>query len=717
MKGSVFMKNATISGLYTKELFRNLKTMYTCFILKNDDTSIICAGEVQKLPFNTPITLTGTFKTDNKGRKTFTITDYEIKDNKSCESVSLLMSLKIEGLTIDRACELSDYFNYSITDIIKSCTKYKNFKDRCPKEFGDVAKDIYVKIKHILNEFELTKEVLCVGGNISNVTALIKLYGKNAIDALKRNPYRSGFYAGFSFYTCEQLAVKYNINAFSDRRAEGILLYGMNNSVKRGDSYVTVEELHKFSDKFQKNKNFFTPFESVLAKAVLNDNFVIHENKIYLKSMYATEENVAANIKRLTKSAKQLERIDKELVNEIEKRSGITFSASQKQAFNALASEGIKVITGGPGSGKTTLVNSIIKYVKTKYPGMGITLCAPTGRAAQNMAAKTNHVAETIHKTLGLRPYSEKEMRVTKKLSSYVYIVDESSMIDLELMDIFIGSVPNHAIVLFVGDKDQLASVGAGNVFNDMLYGGIEKYVLEGTHRQTNGSAIINNALKINRGDISLDLNKSDFDVIYADDEETAANLCVMYTGKEEAQILTPLNEKSLVGARALSKRIQSTKKFICPGKKTYGDITYHIGDKVIMLRNNYEGGYFNGDTGIISNIYDDYISVILDDVYDPITGGKKEIEVNNTNLCDMTLSYAISIHKSQGGEYDEAVVILTKSAQGMVNRNLLYTAVTRAKKKVTIITQDNLLEKAIQTELQLRNSALGEKIRCIMSE
>ena len=154
------------------------------------------------------------------------------------------------------------------------------------------------------------------------------------------------------------------------------------------------------------------------------------------------------------------------------------------------------------------------------------------------------------------------------------------------------------------------------------------------------------------------------------------------------------------------------TKKFICAGEKTYGDITYHIGDRVILLHNNYEAGYFNGDTGVISNIYSDGLSILLDDVYDEHTGVKKEVDFENGDLKDVTLSYAITIHKSQGGEYNEAVIVLTKSSSGMINRNLLYTAVTRAKKKVTIISQEGLLDMAIQTPAYERNSTLKEKIK-----
>ena len=189
-------------------------------------------------------------------------------------------------------------------------------------------------------------------------------------------------------------------------------------------------------------------------------------------------------------------------------------------------------------------------------------------------------------------------------------------------------------------------------------------------------------------------------------DEETAIRLCMMYTQDKDLQVLTPLS-KSATGSKALSGKIQSVKTFQSNAIKVYGDTTYHIGDKVILLNNNYEADYFNGDIGTITGINEDYITILSDDIYDFDTGAKKEIEVENSNLHDVALSYAITIHKSQGGEYDEVVIVLTKSAYRMANRNLLYTAVTRAKKKVTIITQNDLLEQAILQKSPERNSNL----------
>lgn len=712
------MSALTITGLYTKELFRNEKSMFTIFLLKSidNDENTVCKGKIQKLPYNTPVSLNGNYETDKQARTAFVIDSYNIKDNKTTETFNFLSALKINGLTEKKIIEIIDYFNSSVIDVIKSCDTLNRFEQRCPIISAAIAKELYKRVKRLSLEYELTKEILDAGGDYHNVYALTKKYDSSASKILHKNPYKAGYYADFSFYTCEQLAIKYGIDGFSDKRAEGLLLYAMKDSMNNGNSYITTDELRSFTSRFQKNKDFYTPFEATLAKAVLNDNFVIENKKIYLKSIYQMEENIAKNVARISLSAKKLDDIDMSLVKKIENENHICLSESQIRAFRAVATEGVKLITGGPGTGKTTFVNSLIRYLEYKNPNVQITLCAPTGRAAQNLAGKTYHVAETVHKTLGLRPYSEKKMRVTKKLTDYVYIIDETSMLDLELADILLQALPTHAIVIFVGDKDQLPSVSIGNVFNDLLDCGIEKYVLNEVHRQDSNSSIVSNAIKINKGETDLDFSKSDFDVLYVDSEKTAVDFCLMYTEKDDSQILTPMNKK-LTGSFCLSQAIQKTKKFTCPGEKTYGDITYHVGDKVILLHNNYEAGYFNGDTGIVSNIYGDGLSILLDDVYDENTGIKKEVDLANGDLKDVTLSYAITIHKSQGGEYNETVIILTKSSAGMINRNLLYTAVTRAKKKVTIISQEGLLNMAIQTPAYVRNSTLSNKIKKVLNK
>ena len=427
---------------------------------------------------------------------------------------------------------------------------------------------------------------------------------------------------------------------------------------------------------------------------------------------YIYEKNIATNIKRILCSAKSLNKIDMNIIEEIEREKNIKLSDSQLRACQCATSEGIKVITGGPGTGKTTFVDVLIRYFEKLDYKIKISLSAPTGRAAQNLAAKTNHVAQTTHKMMGLRPYQnkdEKVLKVTKKMEDYVYIIDETSMLDLELANILFQALPSHSIIIFVGDVDQLPSVGIGNIFKDLLESGIEKYVLTQSHRQKENSTIITNARKVNNGDTQLILKNDDFDVVQVSDENIAINFATMYSSSN-AQLLTCINKKA-VGSYNLSHIIQGTKTFDSLLEKTYGNTTYHIGDKVILLHNNYEYDYYNGDVGVISDIFDDHIEIILDDVFDEDTGRKKEVEIINSNLCDVALAYAITIHKSQGGEYDEVVIIVTNSSINMINRNLLYTAITRAKRKVTIITQNGLLEKAITTKAKERHSSLKNKI------
>jgi exodeoxyribonuclease V alpha subunit len=704
----------TLTGMYTKEIFRNIKSLYTCFILKEIESnkSITCVGNIQKLPYNTLINVTGSYKKDNKSRIAFNIDSYEIDTTCNDKSLDFILGLKIPGLNEKKAQILINHFNSNIVSVVKSCVKFKHFYDRCPKEIYPFAKDIYKKIKVMINQYDLSKEVLSVGGDFTNITMLNKRYDKSALSVLKKNPYTASYYAGLSFYAAEQLAIKYKINGFSEKRAEGLLLYAIKESMSQGNTYITINELRDFVKKAQRKQQYYTPFEVVLASTVLNENIVVENSNIYLRTNYMYEKNIATNIKRILCSAKSLNKIDMNIIEEIEREKNIKLSDSQLKACQCAISEGIKVITGGPGTGKTTFVDVLIRYFEKLDYKIKISLSAPTGRAAQNLAAKTNHVAQTTHKMMGLRPYQnkdEKVLKVTKKMEDYVYIIDETSMLDLELANILFQALPSHSIIIFVGDVDQLPSVGIGNIFKDLLESGIEKYVLTQSHRQKENSTIITNARKVNNGDTQLILKNDDFDVVQVSDENVAINFATMYSGSN-AQLLTCINKKA-VGSYNLSHIIQGTKTFDSLLEKTYGNTTYHIGDKVILLHNNYEYDYYNGDVGVISDIFDDHIEIILDDVFDEDTGRKKEVEIINSNLCDVALAYAITIHKSQGGEYDEVVIIVTNSSINMINRNLLYTAITRAKRKVTIITQNGLLEKAITTKAKERHSSLKNKI------
>lgn len=695
-----------IYGLFDKEIFRDEKTGFSGFFITCDnDIQVFCSGKIQRITNKLPLQLSGDYITDEKGRTKFSFSSYSFKSKTESSEIAFLLSLKIDKLGITEATKFVNYFKDGLFAAINECKKKNVFIKRCPKELIRFAGSVFSKVNRANKIKELFFEVAKAGGDYTNVTLLLEKYGDDAVRFLKKDPYLAGYYANFNFKTCEMLAYKQGLEKLSPERARGVLYFAMKAINNKGDSYATRKEFEGICNSLQ-NKSLIgrTDFTYIWSKAILDDLFIVENNKIGLAKVRKNEELLAEDIKRLINSGKNLNVTETE-INRIAKLCNVILSPSQKNAMWALNSSGIKVITGGPGSGKTTLTNTIIKYCEENYSDRGIVLCAPTGSASQNMANKTNHVAETIHRTLGLKPFGRKEgsiTKVTKKREERIYIIDEASMMDLELAVVLFDSIPNDSIVLLVGDIDQLPSVDIGNVLGDLIDAGIETYRLDGSFRQQAGSVIIDNAKKIKIGDNNL-LVANDFKIWNVDTEIEAINICLNFTKADDnVQILTP-TKKYLSGSRQLSEQIQmqriskyNTQPSII---KKYGGTNYYIGDKIIMTKNNYRTGYFNGEPGEIIDIDDDGIEVKFSE--------DKSLYIENSNLEDMALSYALTVHKSQGAEYSSVIVLLPTKAISMMNRNLLYTAITRAKKQINIIVVKDALTVAIETKQKKRNSNL----------
>lgn len=698
-------------GLFDKEIFRDEKTGFTGFFITcENDVKVFCSGKIQKIINKVPLKLEGTYVTDAKKRTKFNFSRYEFKSNTDSDEIVFLLSLKIDKLGLKEATEFVDFFKDGIFDAVNDCKNKNNFIKRCPTNLQFLAGTVFTKVNRTNKLKDLFFEVIKAGGDYTNVSLLLEKYGDTASKQLNKDPYLSGYYANFSFKTCDNLAYKKGFERLSPERANGLLYFAMDMVSKKGDSFANRKEFEGLCNILQ-NKSILgqTDFLYIWAKAILDNNFIVEKNNICWASVRKQEELLVEDIKRLIQSGKTLNVTDAEITR-IETLCKVNLSQSQKAAMWALNSSGVKVITGGPGSGKTTLTNTIIRYCEENYPERGIVLCAPTGCASQNMAEKTKHVAETIHRTLGLKPYGNKEQkqnRVTKKRDEKIYIIDESSMMDLELAVVLFDSIPNDSIVLLVGDIDQLPSVGVGNVLCDLIDAGIETYKLEGSFRQKAGSLIIDNSKKIKEGDISLNTS-SDFNIWTAETEIDAIDMCLRFTDLDkDIQVLTP-TKKFLSGSRQLSEQIQiqrmkSLKKMPTLLKK-YSGINYYVGDKIIMTDNNYQCGYFNGEPGEIIDIDAEGIEVKFSET--------KTLYIENSHLGDMTLAYALTIHKSQGAEYPSVIVLLTSKAINMMNRNLLYTAITRAKQTVTIITIKGTLSYAIESIQKRRNSNLVELLR-----
>ncbi len=374
----------------------------------------------------------------------------------------------------------------------------------------------------------------------------------------------------------------------------------------------------------------------------------------------------------------------------------------QRQAFGILYSPGVKILTGGPGTGKTTVIKGLISYITRM--GKKCVLCAPTGRAAQRMSEVCERESSTIHKLLDIRPYGKNEYRCRGKenqICEEYIIVDEVSMVGVELFAQLLNAARNGSSVILVGDIDQLPSVTPGNVLRDLITAGIETYRLDTVFRQKELSTISLNGAKINKGQIDLQTN-GEFKIFRFQEGEltqmakrAAEELQADFRPSEmfHVQLLGPV-KKGDSGVFALNNVSQ---KLLNPSELE----GIQKNDRIIFLENNYEEEYFNGDIATVISVSSEEIKVRM---FDEVR------TLPRSCMKDIALAYAVTIHKSQGSEYDDIIIVLPKC--GMLARNLLYTAVTRAKKQVTILSEEDALERCIRTDRTgKRHSALAERI------
>lgn len=696
-----------ISGIFKKYTFRNEKNGFSGFFLSDEDT-VFCKGFIQTLIFNTPLLLIGEFKTDDQGREYFAFDNYKLSDKKCYYGKEYLINLKIKGLGKKEVDILYNWFNSDVIDVILSCKTSKAFEDRCPDKIKPISRNIYRKIQNVDKIGVLFDLVVKCGGNYNNVRKLMSTYKDStaALNILKKNPYKAGFLCGLDFNSCDRLAEYFGLTPLNHDRVEGLLLHCIKKSEEAGNSYITIKELQSRC-RYEQGKNIFKkiPFQYVLSEAKVNKNVIYNNGHIYKKSTKEMEDNVIRNINRLLRSSSKLE-YNPQIIYDLEVTENILLSKSQKKSMNALKSTGIKVVTGGPGSGKSTLMNIIIKYIEKAFPDKKIALCAPTGCAAQNLADKTLRKAETIHKMCNILPYEDdNKMAYYSRRDEDIFIVDESSMLDLKTADVLLSQIKNNALVIFIGDINQLPSIQPGNILQDLIESGIETYYLEGSFRQSAQSPIIKYAECI-KNNVLFDENTggNGFSIVLSENEENTMELCRTFAcNKGECQILSP-GKKHLLGTRNINNELQQeyidNDIYDVSIKKQYGMTSFYIGDRVIFTSNNYSAGYYNGNTGTVIDIYPEGMEIQFDN--------GRTINIKNNNLEDVSLSYALTVHKSQGSEHDNIIIILDSKFLSIMNKNLLYTAITRAKKSVMIITPSiQFINMIINKKLPRRNSGI----------
>ena len=578
-----------------------------------------------------------------------------------------------------------------------------------------------------LEQSELTEIMVWLENHgISNTYAgkIFAKYGSFAIDIMEKDIYRLfQDIEGIGFLTADKLAFNLGIQRNDKRRIISGIDYALMQLCNNGHCCIPEMALVDKTAKILQvnNQIIFTILKERIDNGSLNTEVVGGETLIYPPYLYYAEKKVATRLLQLQQATEPLSEDNLSLFIKVwEKDNQIQLAQKQKEAIKACLHHGVLVLTGGPGTGKTTVIKGILSILKAQ--GLKIRLAAPTGRAAKRLSETTGQKALTIHRLLEANNLAQDDnlqlgfsKDIDDQLDADVIILDEVSMVDIVLMHHFLNAVPDGCRIILVGDTDQLPAVGPGSVLKDIIRSQkIPAIRLDEIFRQAQTSMIIQNAHIINAGRLP-DLRKqySDF-IFYELNDDTSItqkilDLCTKDLPHEgfdvlkDVQILSPMH-RFLCGVENLNLMLQEQ---LNPKKNQdelkYSSQTFRVGDKVMHIRNNYQKNVFNGDIGFIQDINNEKLTV---DYFDHIVTYEKN------ELNELTLAYASSVHKSQGSEYKVVIIPLSTSHYIMLQRNLLYTAITRAKQKVIIIGSKKALMTAVQSNrTQKRYTLLAERL------
>lgn len=566
------------------------------------------------------------------------------------------------------------------------------------------------------------------GVGTARAVRIYKAYGDQAIEKVTADPYQLALdIYGLGFKTADTIAQTLGIAKDAPIRARAGVRHALQELCKNGSCAANLEKLLTHSMKLLGlNQSIL---EAAIDHEIKCENLIVEmigepqTACVYLPSLYQAEEGVAKQLLTLLAAQPPWENIDaKKILPGIEQKTKLTLSDSQRLALETIINHKVSIITGGPGVGKTTTVNTLIKMLQSKR--MGVKLCAPTGRAAKRMQETTGLTAKTIHRLLEFDPTTSGfKHDQDNPLALDVLIVDETSMLDINLMNHLLKAIPTNAALILVGDVDQLPSVGPGQVLADLIASEVIPTVrLTEIFRQAEDSYIILNSHRINEGVVPENAGgESDFYVVYENTPEAIHDKLVQLVSEripnkfackpiDNIQVLTPMNRGGL-GTKALNATLQSVLNGESEPKIQRFGTTFSPGDKVIQMVNNYDKEVFNGDIGLIDRI--DKAQGIVWITYD-----NRSIEYELSELDEVQLAYATSIHKSQGSEYPIVVIPLAMQHFTLLARNLIYTGVTRGKQMVIVIAEKKALALAVKrTDNLKRLTYLAQRLQQHVAE
>lgn len=714
-----------ITGYIKKVYYRNEKTGYTKFLFSTKDlpeftcdSLISCCASIPSYGTNVPLKMEGkVLVSEENGLNTFfadIVTPYI--SNKTV-AVNFLSSGIVKNVGQVLAEKFVNQTGYDLFSFIKKRDPRKELGGEFTERELSLFDTFVWKARILIQESEVYAYIAPFGGSFHSATKISESR-TNALQALKKNPYAIGIPAGLKFATCDLIFAKEGGAYYNENRLEWLTIKCLEQNENSGNTYANLKNIMNWVNKVSRLSEVFKEEipESLIVRACFNSKKIVCEQsspefRFYLKKTYYQEKSIVSHLQRI-QSAKVPLPFKDEWIKTIEKRNGVTYADKQRDAFDLLKSTGLKVITGGPGTGKTTTVNGLIQAYKKMFPKNKILLCAPTGRAAQRLSEATSQKAFTLHKALEIKPFGDNDIQSrtleSNPLDADFIIVDEMSMTDTAIFSILLGAIKSNTLVLLCGDTDQLPSVGAGNILHDIIASNfLEVIQLNVVYRQAKESGITENAIQVNTGNSELVI-KDDFNVHQHNTvDELSDKVCELvscYYKKEDpfaVQVLSS-TKQGLGGTYALNQRLQK----ICNDNKTLTELDFNLkcGDKVMLCRNNYEYGYVNGDIGIVTEIDSEYITVDIK--------GLDVTKIPRKYMSDIVLAYSVTIHKSQGSEYDTVIISLPSEPRVMLKRNLLYTAITRAKKRVILVTQFGSIEYAVNTlDTELRQTSILEKL------
>lgn len=696
-----------ITGCYERTIFRDYKTGRTIFKLNTKDvmpSKITCLGRCQPYAQDMPLKLEGELKDGQ-----FHFTKCSPCVNTREKMVNFLSGKTFKGIGARTAEKICDFVGGNIFEYVL----YSDAEEELADAFSPkIAKEIVTKINALGNSNRVFELIERFGGSMASA---IKIADVADVDTFANNVYKIGRQCDLSFGICDSVAKSLEYSPYDERRIEALLAEAFKSVASSGHIYTNIKDLTARVKNVCKDSAFYEEIPSpfLLTFALKSNKYEIKEEsgkvKYYSSYLYRAENEVANGIYKLQSCSSPFP-FKEEIIDEIEKECGIKYSETQRKSFGLLKSSGVKILTGGPGTGKSTVVNGIVKAIKKMFPTESILLCAPTGRAAQRLKEVTGENSFTIHRALNIRPFEDGFVQVDPVAAKFI-IVDEASMIDILLAQHLFEAISPSSFILFCGDTEQLPSVGPGNVLKDMIASGkIETVTLDVIYRCLEDSLISYNANNIREGKTEFKEGKDFHFYSFEKEEEMREKVEEIVRKKHDKN--NPFNLQVLVsvkngdvGTRELNKRLQQICNKTSSEDVSFDSFRYRISDKIIMMKNNYDDGYLNGDIGVVTYVNEASITVML--------GDDKEIVLTKSNLEDIAPAYALTVHKSQGSEFSSVIVVLPAEPLCMLQKNLLYTAITRAKEEVFVIAQGDSYEKAVKnTKMIQRKTDLKEKIR-----